>query len=322
MLETHETVAGQPAPPEPEQPIVPREREFTVQERNQWQMALRRFLRHKAAVVSVFVFVLLILFAFVLPHFWKYKYNGAYITLCRQSNGLLAECAPSWQHPFGTDTKHDLLALVMRGTQQSLKVTFIIALLGTSAGAVWGVVAGYFGSFVDATLMRLADLVLTIPALALAAALAYRGGGTLVLIGIILALVSAPYVSRVVRGVVLSLREREFVEAARALGASNARIMFRHLLPNTIPVLIVNATLLIATGILAETALSYVGFGIQPPDTSLGVLVSQYQEAPQAGHPWEFYFPGLFIILIALSVNFIGDGLRDALDPRQTRERK
>jgi ABC-type dipeptide/oligopeptide/nickel transport system permease subunit len=98
--------------------------------------------------------------------------------------------------------------------------------------------------------------------------------------------------------------------------------MFRHLLPNTTPVLIVNATLLIATGILAETALSYIGFGIQPPDTSLGVLVSKYQDSAQAGQPWLFYFPGLFIILIALSVNFIGDGLRDALDPRQTRERR
>jgi peptide/nickel transport system permease protein len=323
MLETHETLTGEPAAPDKQNEITPTEREFTVKERNQWQMALRRFLRHRAAVVSLAVFILLILFAFVLPHFWKYKYNSlTFITLCKQPNGLLGPCPPSLQHPFGTDNQYDMLALVMRGTQQSLKVAFIIALLGTSAGAIWGVVSGFFGGFVDSALMRLADLVLTIPALALAAALAYRGGGTLVLIGVILAFVSAPYVARVARGVVLSLREREFIEAARALGASNVRIMFRHLLPNTIPVLIVNATLLIATGILAETALSYVGFGIQPPDTSLGVLVSKYQDSAQAGQPWLFYFPGLFIILIALSVNFIGDGLRDALDPRQTRERR
>jgi peptide/nickel transport system permease protein len=256
----------------------------------------------------------------VLPQFWHYKYNGSPVTLC-QKNGLFSACSPSWQHPFGTDTEHDELALVMRGTQQSLKVTFIIALLGTSLGAIWGVCSGFFGGFFDSTLMRLADLVLTIPSLALAAALAYNGGGTVTLIGIILALVSAPYVSRVVRGVVLSLREREFIEASRALGASNLRFMLRHLLPNTIPVIIVNATLLIATGILAETALSYVGFGIQAPDTSLGLLVSQHQESAQS-QPWLFYFPGLFIILIALSVNFIGDGLRDALDPRQTRERR
>jgi peptide/nickel transport system permease protein len=182
-------------------------------------------------------------------------------------------------------------------------------------------VAGFFGGVVDSALMRLADLILTIPALALAAALARQGSGTLVLIGLVLAGVSAPYVSRVVRGVVLSLREREFVEAARALGASNTRIMFRHLLPNTLPVVIVNATLLIAAGILLETALSFVGFGIQPPDTSLGLLITNEKGAVDT-RPWLFYFPGAFIILIALTVNFIGDGLRDALDPRQTRERR
>ena len=319
MLETHDTVTQAPAGVG-EKPPARVEREFTVKERSQWQLALRRFLRHKAAVVSVVVFVLLILFAFVLPYFWKYNYTE-FVNLCPQSTGLLGPCAPSAAHPFGTDSEHDMLALVMRGTQQSLKVAFLIAVLGTGAGAIWGVVSGYFGGAVDSGLMRLADLVLTIPSLALAAALAYNSGGTLLMIGIILAFVSAPYVARVVRGVVLSLREREFVEAARALGASNVRIMFRHLLPNTIPVLLVNATLLIAQGILAETALSYVGFGIQPPDTSLGVLVSNNQDAVQ-NQPWLFYFPGVFIILIALSVNFIGDGLRDALDPRQTRERR
>jgi peptide/nickel transport system permease protein len=320
MLEIHETsveeqpVAGQ------ERPGGRVEREFTVKERNQWQLASRRFLKHRAAAVSLVVFFLLIIFAFVLPHFWKYNYSDL-IKLCHKSNGLTGACSPSADHPFGTDSQHDAFAVVMRGTGQSLKVAFIIAFGGTGAGAIWGVVAGYFGGIVDSALMRLADLVLTIPALALAAALAHRGGGTLVQIGLILAAVSAPYVARVVRGVVLSLREREFIEAARALGASNTRIMLRHLLPNTIPVLIVNATLLIAAGILLETALSYVGFGVQSPDTSLGLQITTAQQAYDTA-PWLFYFPGLFIILIALSVNFIGDGLRDALDPRQTRERR
>jgi ABC-type dipeptide/oligopeptide/nickel transport system permease subunit len=291
------------------------EREFTVKERSQWQMALRRFLRHRLAVASLVVFVLLILFAFVLPYFWKWKYDQ-FIPFTEGLNK-----GPSLAHPFGTDSTHDQLAVVMRGTAQSLKVAFLIALVGTGAGAIWGVVAGYLSGMVDSSLMRLADLVLTIPALALAAALARQGGGSLVVIGLILAGVSAPYVARVVRGVVLSLREREFIEAARALGASDIRIMVRHLLPNTLPVLLVNATLLVAQGILAETALSYVGFGIQPPDTSLGVLISQNQDAVDT-QPWLFYFPGVFIILIALTVNFIGDGLRDALDPRQTRERR
>jgi peptide/nickel transport system permease protein len=169
--------------------------------------------------------------------------------------------------------------------------------------------------------MRIADLILTLPGIVLAAALAYHFGGTWWIIGLILGGTAAPYVARVVRGVVLSLREREFIEAARALGASNTRIMARHLMPNTLPVVIVNATLLVAQGILAETALSYVGFGIQPPDTSLGLLITSAQGAVDT-RPWLFYFPGLFILLIALTVNFIGDGLRDALDPRQTRERR
>jgi peptide/nickel transport system permease protein len=215
-----------------------------------------------------------------------------------------------------------MFALVMRGTQQSLKVAFLIAILGTTVGAIWGVFSGFRGGVVDSGLMRLADLILTIPSLAIAAALANNFGGSWWTIGLVLAFTAAPYVARVVRGVVLSLREREYIEAARALGASDVRIMFRHLLPNTTPVLIVNATLLIATGILAETALSFIGFGIRAPDTSLGVIITDNQTAIEGGHPWLFYFPGLFIILIALAVNFIGDGLRDALDPRQTRDRR
>ncbi len=290
-----------------------REREFTVKERSQWSQAARRFLKHRLATVSLVVFILLLLFAFVGPIFWKYSY-------LHYTNDI--DQPPNPTHPFGTDeTGFDEVALVMRGTQQSLKVSFMIAFIGTGAGAVWGIVAGYFGRWVDSGLMRLADLILTIPALALAAALARNGSGTLTLIGLVLAAVSAPYVARVVRGVVLSLREREFIEASRALGASNLRIMFRHLLPNTLAVLIVNATLLVAAGILLETALSFVGFGIQSPDTSLGLLITNEKGAVDT-RPWLFYFPGLFIILIALTVNFIGDGLRDALDPRQTRERR
>jgi ABC-type dipeptide/oligopeptide/nickel transport system permease subunit len=289
------------------------EREFTVKERSQWQMAFRRFLRHRIAAASVVLFVLLILFAFVLPLFWKYKYTE----LTPDFNN-----SPNWKHPFGTDSLgFDQLAVVMRGTGQSLKVAFTIGILGTGVGALWGTVSGFKAGFVDSALMRLADLLLTIPGLVLAAALANNFGGSWWIIGLVLAGTSTPYVARVVRGVVLSLREREFIEAARALGATNRRIMVRHLLPNTLPVLIVNATLLIATGILAETALSFVGFGIRPPDTSLGLLITTSQGAVET-RPWLFYFPGLFIILIALSVNFIGDGLRDALDPRQTRERR
>ena len=290
------------------------EREFTVAERSQWSLALRRFLRHRVAVISLFVFVLLVLFAFVLPHFWQFSYTGT------PTNDINSK--PSLRHPFGTDNLgYDQFATVMRGTGQSLKIALSIAALATLGGATWGVVSGYFGGVVDSVLMRTADLVLTIPSLALAAALAHNFGGSWYVIALVLGGLAIPYVARVVRGVVLSLREREFVEAARALGASNTRIMFRHLIPNSVAVLIVNATLLVAGGILGETALSYIGFGVRPPDTSLGLLTQLGQSAIDT-RPWLFYFPGLFIVLIALTINFIGDGLRDALDPRQTRERR
>jgi peptide/nickel transport system permease protein len=202
-----------------------------------------------------------------------------------------------------------------------MKIAVSIGVVATAVGALWGGISGYYRGFVDNALMRLADLILTIPAIALAAAIAGNLGGSWLTIALILASLSAPYVARVVRGVVLSLREREFIEAAEALGASDSRIILRHLVPNALAVITVNATLLIATGILGETALSFVGFGVQSPDTSLGLLVTGAQNAVNT-RPWLFYFPGIFIILVALTMNFVGDGLRDALDPRQTRQRR
>ncbi|GAA5195085.1 ABC transporter permease [Rugosimonospora acidiphila] len=289
------------------------EREFTVKDRSQLQQTMRRFLRHRMAVGSLVVFVLLVLFAFITPLLWKYHY-----TTITPDNSV----PPSLDHPFGTDNLgHDMFAQVLRGLQQSIKVALSIALIATIGGTLWGVISGYYGGAVDTVLMRFADLVLTIPSLAMAAALANNFGGTWWIIAIILGGVSAPYVGRVVRGMVLSIREREYVEAARALGASDFRIMIRHLVPNAFAVVVVNATLLVASGILLETSLSFLGFGIQAPDTSLGVLITTGQGAVDT-RPWLFYFPGLFIILVALTVNFLGDGLRDALDPQQTRQRR
>jgi len=284
-----------------------------VKHRPQWRQAARRFRRHKLAVVSLMVFVLLVLLAFVGPALWKYR--AGEIT---PDNSV----PPSLKHPFGTDNLgHDMLAEVLRGLQISLQVALCIALMATMAGTAWGAVSGYYTGVVDAALMRLADLILTIPPIALAAALAHGSSGSWLSIASIIGALAAPYVARVVRGVVLSLRERDFVEAARALGASDLRIILCHIVPNAVAVVIVNATLLVAGGILAETALSFVGFGVRPPDTSLGLLITVAQGAVST-RPWLFYFPGLFIILVALTVNFVGDGLRDALDPRQTGRRQ
>jgi ABC-type dipeptide/oligopeptide/nickel transport system permease subunit len=272
---------------------------------------LRRFLRHRLAVSSLLLFILIVLFAFVGPHLWKYDYH--YI------DGPSYQ-APSAAYPLGTDQAgHDLLAQVMRGTQQSLKVSLLVAFLATTVGAFIGAVAGFYRGWVDGALMRFADIVLTVPSIAIAITLVVNvpSGGTWWAIALVLSALGWATISRVVRGVVLSLREREFIEAARAMGASDLRIIVRHLLPNALGTIIVAATITIATAILSETALSFIGFGVQTPDTSLGLLISSAQLSVQT-QPWLFYFPGAFIILIALTVNFVGDGLRDAFDPRQT----
>jgi peptide/nickel transport system permease protein len=289
------------------------EREFTIKERRQWQIILSRFLRHRLAVGSLIVFVLLVLLAYAGPLFWQYDHTD----LTSPSN---VRFSPS--NPMGTDTLgHDLFAQVMRGMQQSLFVAFVTTLLATGLGAPYGAIAGYFGGRVDTIMMRVCDILLTLPLLLVAGALVTGRGGSVLMVGLVLGLLGWVVDARVVRGVVLSLREMEFVEAAKALGAGPVRIVFRHLLPNATGAIIVQATLNIAAAILAEAALSFLGLGVQSPDTSLGLLVNAARPAVET-RPWLFYWPGVMIILIALSISFIGDGLRDAFDPRQTRQRR
>jgi peptide/nickel transport system permease protein len=294
---------------------VPAEREFTVRARSQTEVIVRRFLHHKLAVASLIVFIGVVLLAFVGGHFWKYKYN-IYTDDLSQS--------PSLKHPFGTDsTGYDTFSQVLRGTQRSIEIALFVAIVSTVIGGVYGAVAGFFRGGTDNMMMRVVDMFLTFPILAIAALLGAKFGSKAngwFFIALILAILTWPYVSRIVRGTVLSLREKEYIEASRALGATNSRIIFRHLIPNAMGPIIVAVTILVALAILTETALSYVGFGVQFPDTSLGLLVSSGQTAID-DRPWLFYFPGVFIIIIALSVNFIGDGLRDAFDPQQTRVR-
>jgi peptide/nickel transport system permease protein len=291
------------------------EREFTVAARTQTQMIIRRFLAHKLAVASLIVFLVVVAGSLLGGRFWHYTY--ADITPEFSS-------PPSLKHPMGTDDiGHDSFAQILRGAQKSVQVALLVALLSTTFGAVFGALAGYYRGLTDALLMRFTDLVLTVPLIAilavLAAAVADRAGNWLFIAFVISAL-SWMSIARVVRGTFLSLREKEFVEAARALGASDRRIIFRHLLPNATGSIIVNATITVAVAILVETALSFLGLGIQPPDTSLGLLVSTGTQAATT-RPWLFYFPGLIIIIIALTINFVGDGLRDAFDPTQTRVR-
>jgi ABC-type dipeptide/oligopeptide/nickel transport system permease subunit len=298
-----------------EVPQAPVEREFTIKRRSQTQMVVRRFLAHRLAVASLIVLLLVIVGSLVGGRLWKYGYADITDEF---------STPPSWEHPMGTDDiGHDSMAQILRGAQKSVQVALLVALLSTTFGATLGALAGYYRGAVDGVLMRFTDLVLTVPYIALtavlAATLADRAGNWF-LIAVVLALLLWTYIARVVRGQFLSLREKEFVEAARALGASDRRIIFRHLLPNATGAIIVNATITVAVAILLEAALSYLGVGIRPPDTSLGLLVQSGQQAATT-RPWLFYFPGLIIIIIALTVNFVGDGLRDAFDPTQTRVR-
>jgi len=283
------------------------EREFTVQRRSQSQMILRRFMAHKLAVGSLVVFVLVVLISLIGGRFWKYGY--ADITDEFSS-------PPSLKHPMGTDDiGHDSLAQILRGSQKSVQVALMVAFLSTTVGAVIGALAGYYRGWVASALMRFTDLVLTIPSIAILAVLASTvtaQAGNWFFIGLVLSVLLWTYIARVVRGTFLSLREKEFVEAARALGASDARIMFRHLLPNAAGSLIVNATVMVSIAILTETALSFLGLGIRPPDTSLGLLVSTGQQAATT-RPWQFYFPGLVIIVI---MSLVVDILYAFIDPR------
>jgi peptide/nickel transport system permease protein len=224
------------------------------------------------------------------------------------------------KHPFGQDDiGRDYFALVIRGAQQSIMVMVTIGLIAGLLGAGIGAIAGYYRGWVDSVLMRLTDFIITIPVIIIGSVIGFRFGnlGVMVL-ALMLGFFSWTGLARLVRAEFLTLREREFVDAARLAGASNARIIRKHILPNAVGVIVVSITLLMSSAILLETGLSYLGFGVVAPDVSLGLLISQYQDAFPT-RPWLFWWPGILIVTIALCVNFIGDGLRDAFDPRQKR---
>jgi peptide/nickel transport system permease protein len=195
----------------------------------------------------------------------------------------------------------------------------IVGILGIVIGTIIGAIAGFFGGVVDSILMRLTDMFLVTPTIVIGAVIGFRFGNLgVVPLAIMLGLFAWMGLARFVRTEFLTLREREFVDAARVAGASDRRIIFKHILPNAVGIIVVVGTLLLSGAILAETALSYLGFGVRPPDVSLGLLISEYQGSFSIS-PWLFWWPGTLIISIALCINFIGDGLRDAFDPRQRR---
>jgi peptide/nickel transport system permease protein len=287
-----------------------------LQARSQWGYALRRFLRHRLAMGGLVVLLFLGVVAIFADFFAPYPYDEP------DFNFLVSPPTMEGKHYFGTDfLGRDSLSRVIYGLQTSMWVALVVSLLATFIGTMIGAISGYFGGWIDNLLMRLTDLVLTLPGLAVLLTLSvYMGEGDPFRVAIILALLLWTGFARIVRGTFLSLREKEFVEAAKAAGASDLRIIVRHILPNCAGPIIVTATLVIAIAILVEAALSFLGFGIQPPNAALGKLISDGQ-----GEGFELWwlvtFPGLVIVVIALAINFVGDGLRDALDPTQRRVR-
>jgi peptide/nickel transport system permease protein len=281
--------------------------------RSQGKLVLRKFLRHRLAMFSTAVLVLIVLLCAILPIFWSHNYEDS-------SNPSFAD--PSASYPLGTtQVGKDMVSQILRGTQYSLLIALTVSILSTLVGVVFGALSGYLRGFTDSAFSRLTDLFLIVPQLAAAAILAkVFGGGTWYIVALVLASFGWMQISRITRAEAMSLSQREFVESARASGASTSRIIFKHLVPNMVGSITVNATLAVAQAVLAEAALSFIGLGVQLPDTSLGrVILENYAQLQT--RPWLFFGPFVVLVLISLSINFIGDGLRDAFDPRQRRQK-
>lgn len=318
---------------------------------SQGQIVWRRFIRHRGAIFGLVLLGLIAAFAISamglgpIPGWWIWQDPWEPLAMANLQ-GEPTLTLPEWlggsgfaigEHPFGQDNiGRDNFAAVMAGIKTSLLVMIVLGATALVVGVTVGSLAGYYRGKLDTFLMRVTDLVITLPVIVLGAVLgkliagaSYKWGlptevgvwineNMPVLLALVLGLILWPSLARLVRAEFLSLREREFVDSARVAGASDWRIILKHILPNAIGVIIVNTTLLMSTAVVLETALSFLGFGIKNPNVSLGNLISINQSAFQT-RPWLFWWPGLFIILIALSVNFIGDGLRDAFDPRTKR---
>jgi ABC-type dipeptide/oligopeptide/nickel transport system permease subunit len=316
--ETHSGGVALPGEPTEAAPDVPSvyETGVDIKARSHWAYARKRFLRHRLAMGSLVVLILILICGIFANQIAPYKYADLDLNNTTASPTLKAH------HFFGTDELgRDYFSRVLYGIRTSARVAFIVALLAVIIGTAIGALAGYFRGWLDNLLMRFTDLVLTLPGLAvLLVASRFLGNGSQYRVAVILSFLFWTGLARLVRGTFLSLREKEFVEAAKASGSGDFRIILRHMLPNSLGPIIVSATLLVAAAILVESALSYLGFGIAPPTPALGQLVAEGQPNMLTAW-WLVTFPGLTITLIVLCINFIGDGLRDALDPTQRRIR-
>lgn len=272
--------------------------------------ALRRLFANKAALISMIVFGFIVLAAFIGPHLLPWGYSQV------DWNNIRTPPDFDAGHYWGTDQNgRDLLARSLQGTQMSLLVALVATLVSVIIGVVYGAVSGYFGGRVDALMMRFVDVMYALPYILFVIILMVIFGRNPILLFAAIGLVEWLTMARIVRGQTLALKEKEFVEAARAGGAKPFTIIMRHIVPNLTGPVVIYATLTIPEIIIVESFLSYLGLGIQEPQTSLGTLISAGTSVSEA-MPWMLYFPAAILVTMLLCLSFIGDGLRDALDPK------
>jgi peptide/nickel transport system permease protein len=270
-------------------------------------LVLRRFLRNKPAVASLAVLLLMFIGCYALPPLLPYNYSDLDYFALQQP--------PSTEHWFGTNgLGQDVLAQTLRGMQKSMLIGVCVAFISTLIAATAGTIAGYFGGRRDRAVMWLVDLMIVVPSFLLIMIVVQRTKGDIIWMIVLLSAFSWMISSRIVRGMTMSLRDREFVVAARYMGVPNWRIIVRHILPNVASIIIIDTALNVGVAVLAETGLSYLGFGVQPPDVSLGTLIAGGTPSVTT-FPWLFLFPAGVLVLIIFCANLVGDGLRDALDP-------
>lgn len=271
----------------------------------------KRLRKNKAAVVGGIFILLFIVVSIIGPMLTTQDPNAVDVL-----NKLEA---PSAEHWFGTDNYgRDIFTRIIHGMELTLRVGFLSVTIGGIIGVIFGIVSGYYGGRVDTIIMRVMDVLLAFPGILLALAIVSVLGGSLQNVIIAVAIFSVPAFARIVRGSTLSVRKLEYIDAVKALGASDFRIIFKHILPNVMSPIIVQATLRIATAVLTASGLSFLGLGAQPPTPEWGAMLSDGR-AFMADHPHVILFPGIMIVIVVLAFNIFGDGLRDALDPKMNR---
>ncbi len=277
-----------------------------------WRLGLRSFVENKLAVVGIVLVIAIVLFCFVGPHL--------YHTNQLNSSIVNSDLKPGKGMPLGTDDNgFDELGRIMRGGQSSLEIGFFSAVIATVIGTLYGAIAGLAGGIIDGLMMRVVDVLLSIPFLFIILVLATRFNPTVVSLSIILGIFSWLVPARLVRGEVLTLRVRDFVAATRVMGGTRSRLVLRHLIPNALSVVIVNITFQVADAILALAYIGFLNFGLKYPNVDWGSMLGNAEHAVQAGYWWLVYPVGIFLILLVMACNFIGDALRDAVDVRLRR---